>query len=153
MVVLALRQALDAVARADDAQLAREAAPAFQGRLGALNTVLAANEVRLAEVAGSQAGLLAMGIEGRALEILRPARPEVAQWSATALNSPVDAHVLGQGLTALVLDQAGGSSGWQVREIDLETGAGPPAQACRLPVVARVEVDPSDNVAWLHFGP
>ncbi|MEC9048567.1 MAG: FG-GAP-like repeat-containing protein, partial [Planctomycetota bacterium] len=132
-----------------DAQIAREAAPAFQGRLGALEAGLAADEVRLAEVAGSQAGLLAMGIEGRALEILRPARPEAAQWSATALNSPVDAHVLGQGLTALVLDQAGGSSGWQVREIDLETGAVFSTFAQGSGAPKSMDVDPMDRTLFV----
>ena len=106
-----------------DAQIAREAPPAFMGRLGAPAGGVAADEAHLPEVASSQAGLLALGIEGRTLEVIRSAQPVVVQWGATALNSPVDVHLLGQGMTALVLDQVGVSSDWQVREIDLATGA------------------------------
>lgn len=132
-----------------DAQVAREAPPVFQGRLGESVAGQLDDQVRLPEVAGSQAGLRAMGIVGRTLEILRPAQPAAASWSATALNSPVDAHVLEQGRTALVLDRAGSSGGWQVREIDLETGVVERTVASGSGTPKSMDVDPMNRTLFV----
>ena len=132
-----------------DAQIAREAPPSFQGRLGTLYGGLLANEVQLPEVASSQAGLLALGIEGRTLEILRGAQPETVQWSANSLNAPVDAHIVGQGVTALVLDQVSASGDWQVRELDLATGDVGPTLATGGGDPKCMDVDPAGRTLYV----
>ena len=67
MVVLALRQALDAVARADDAQLARELVVAVGGRAVGRRACVA----RLDEDLGGRA------VDRRGVEVARPHREEV----------------------------------------------------------------------------
>jgi hypothetical protein len=100
-------------------QIAVEAPPAFTGHVGSL-AGLAPNQVRLPEVSSSAAGLLAYGIAGRTLEILRPSMvPEPVVWTPNPLNGPV-AALPSTDFTALVLDSNG--MGWRLREIDLETG-------------------------------
>ena len=116
-----LRDLLEAPARAQDrrdAQIAREAPPAFRGRLGALSG-LPAEMVRLPELASSQQGLLALRVEGRTLEVLRSANLRAVDWGFTG---PVDAHIFGHGNTALILEQGSVPTRWQLREVDLTTG-------------------------------
>lgn len=101
-------------------QVAVEAPLAFTGRVGVL-AGLGPNQVRLPELASTAAGLLAYGLAGRTLEILRPTTlPQPVVWTPNPLNGPVAALPSKDGYTALVLDSSG--SGWRLREIDLETG-------------------------------
>ena len=82
-----------------------------------------ATHVRLPELAlGSQSWILASGLEGKTLELLRPSsipQPITPSWSSNPLVSPVAALPLGDGLTALVLD---GTGPGRLREIELATG-------------------------------
>ena len=78
-------------------------------------------QVRLPELASTAAALLAGGLGGRELEILRnSAVPEEVDWASNPLNAPLAALPGSSPLTALVLDAAPG--GWEVREIQLTTG-------------------------------
>jgi hypothetical protein len=79
-----------------------------------------ANRVRLPELASRENWILARGVEGSTLELLRP--PSVfasatSRWSTNPLVSPTAALPLGAGLSALILDEGG-----HLREIELATG-------------------------------
>ncbi|NOT31869.1 MAG: hypothetical protein HOP15_15595 [Planctomycetes bacterium] len=81
------------------------------------------NTVRLPELASSESWILASGIEGRTLELLRPSSipaPITPTWSSNPLVSPIVALPVGDGLTALVLDIPANG---RLREIELATGA------------------------------
>jgi hypothetical protein len=102
-------------------QIATEARPTFTGRVGFLPG-LGSDELRLPELASSGAHLLAAGIGGGTLEILRNGDvPAEVVWASNPLSAPVAAIAGDDVYTALVLDQSG--SGWRLRTIDLETGA------------------------------
>ncbi|MBL8728398.1 MAG: VCBS repeat-containing protein [Planctomycetes bacterium] len=102
-------------------QVAVEAPLAFTGRVGA-HAGLAPNQVRLPELASSASGLLANGVVGRTLEILRPTTTlQSIDWTPNPLNAPVATLPSPDGSRALVLDSMG--AGWRLRELDLETGA------------------------------
>ncbi len=79
--------------------------------------------VRLPELAASESWILARGIMGRELELLRPSQIPAAitpTWDSNPLVSPVAALPVGDGLTALVLDAPGG--GGRLHEIGLAAG-------------------------------
>lgn len=118
-----LRDLLDNPLRAKDRfdlHICREDPLVFRGRLGSIVN-LAANQVRLPELASSAAALLPMGLAGRTLEILQPSAVQSVSWTPNPLNAPVAALPLADGRTALILDSSG--SGWRVRELDLASGA------------------------------
>src|SRR5262245_9848182 len=80
------------------------------------------NTVRLPELASSESWILASGIVGKKLELLRPSSipaPITPTWRENPLVSPIAALPVGDGLTALVLDIPGNG---RLREIDLATG-------------------------------
>lgn len=87
-------------------------------------------EGRVVPVDGTSVRLPDLGVEhswaskdvvGSELEILRgSARLQPAPWGVAVLDQPIDLAPLGDGLTALVLDHAGG--GWRVRELELASG-------------------------------
>jgi len=84
-----------------------------------------ATKIRLPELAlGSNASALGNGIVGRRIEFLRPANGTpvsfTAGWPINPLQAPVAALPVGDGSTALVLDNAGGSA--VLREVVLTTG-------------------------------
>jgi hypothetical protein len=82
-----------------------------------------ADTVRLPELAGEESWLVASGLEGRTLELLRPPSilvPITPTWQANPLDRPVSALSLGDGSTALVLDAPGAV---RLRVIELATGA------------------------------
>ena len=102
-------------------QVATEAPPSFGGRVGSL-AGLAANEIRLPQLADSALGLLGHGIANRTLEIWRPTRTPVVQaWAPNPLDNPVATVAMAGGSSAAVLESAGAS--WNLRELDLTTGA------------------------------
>jgi hypothetical protein len=102
-------------------QIASEAPIAFSGRV----VPAAASTVRLPELGSSQAGILAGGITGRTLQILRsspvPASAS-AGWSTNPLSAPIALLSYQEGHAALVLDSPAAST-WRLRAIDLATGA------------------------------
>jgi hypothetical protein len=106
-------------------QIATEAPIAFTGRVAPYGASFGASDVRLPELASTQACIQAEGLAGRDLEILRgtnaPASTS-AGWSANPLASPVGLLAYGDGHSAIVLDAPSASS-WRLREIDLATGA------------------------------
>jgi len=78
--------------------------------------------VRLPELASSESWILASGLEGRTIELLRPSSipaPITPKWRSNPLVSPVAALPVGDGLTALVLDVPGNG---RLREVELATG-------------------------------
>jgi hypothetical protein len=82
------------------------------------------DSVRLPELATSAASILAHGLIGRELEILRSSKapePTAATWASNPLNRPVAAMPIGDGIEALVLDRASVGA-WRLRQIDLATG-------------------------------
>jgi hypothetical protein len=82
-----------------------------------------ATSVRLPELAAGESWILASGLEGKTLELLRPSsipEPITPTWATNPLVSPVAALPVGDGLTALVLDVPGNG---RLREIELATGA------------------------------
>jgi hypothetical protein len=102
-------------------QIASESPISFGGRV----VPGAPSSVRLPELASSQAGILAEGILGRDLEILRGSRVPVsaaAGWNSNPLSAPVGLLAYDDGHTAIVLDAPSAGS-WRLREIDLATGA------------------------------
>lgn len=104
--------------------------------------------LRLPELAGSHSWLLASGIEGATLDLLRPSsvpEPVSHEWQDNPLSAPVAALPLGRGLTALVLDDLGSS--WRLLEIELISGATPPGGIGPLsgpgsPTALALEVNP-----------
>jgi hypothetical protein len=79
--------------------------------------------VRLPELASSESWILASGIVGKTLELLRPSSipaPITPTWRSNPLVSPIAALPVGDGLTAFVLDVPGNG---RLREIELATGA------------------------------
>jgi len=96
-----------------------------------------ATTVRLPELASTASTLVLEGIvpppadpdrieaRRRELDLLRPSTtpaPVGAGWRSNPLDGPVAALPLGDGITALVLDEASGGV-FRLREIDLATGA------------------------------
>ncbi len=82
-----------------------------------------ATTVRLPELARGESWILASGIVGRTLELLRPSsipEPITPMWTSNPLVSPIAALHVDDGLTALVLDAPGNG---RLREIELATGA------------------------------
>src|SRR5262245_35446971 len=80
------------------------------------------NTVRLPELASRESWILASGIVGKTLELLRPSSipsPITPTWRSNPLVSPIAALPVGDGLTALVLDVPGNG---RLREIELATG-------------------------------
>ena len=80
------------------------------------------NTVRLPELASSESWILASGIVGKTLELLRPSSipaPITPTWRSNPLVSPIVALPIGDSLTALVLDIPGSG---RLREIELATG-------------------------------
>jgi hypothetical protein len=80
------------------------------------------NTVRLPELASSESWILASGIVGKTIELLRPSSipaPITPTWRSNPLVSPIAALPVGDGLTALVLDVPGNG---RLREIELATG-------------------------------
>jgi hypothetical protein len=80
------------------------------------------NTVRLPELASSESWILASGIVGKTLELLRPSsipQPITPTWASNPLVFPVAALPIGDGLTALVLDFPGQA---RLREVELATG-------------------------------
>ncbi|MBL8728394.1 MAG: VCBS repeat-containing protein [Planctomycetes bacterium] len=101
-------------------QIGVEAPPGFVGRVGFASD-LAPNQVRLPELAGEASWLLAQGLAGRTLEILRSHTvPQPVYWSSSLPTNPVAAIPAADETRALVLDADG--VGWRLREIDLATG-------------------------------
>ncbi len=83
------------------------------------------NAVRLPELASGEAALLAGGVAGASLEILRASTvpgPLSPSWSANALAGPVSALPLRDGISALVLDGEGRGL-WRLCELELSTGS------------------------------
>src|SRR5262245_15244225 len=83
---------------------------------------LDATSVRLPELAAGESWILASGLEGKTLELLRYSKvpePITPSWSTNPLASPVAALPLGDGITALVLDSPGSA---RLSEIELATG-------------------------------
>src|SRR5262245_54851629 len=81
------------------------------------------NTVRLPELASRESWILASGIVGKTLELLRPSSipsPITPTWRSNPLVSPIAALPVGDGLTALVLDVPGQG---RLHEIELATGA------------------------------
>lgn len=79
--------------------------------------------VRLPELAASESWLLASGLVGKTLELLRPSsipEPITPTWRSNPLVSPAAALPIGDGLTALVLDVPGPG---RLCEIELATGS------------------------------
>ena len=101
-----------------DAQIAHEHPLAYAGRLGTLAHGHASNEVRLPEVASTHSNILAEGIVGRSLEILRPSTPEIIPIAA---KQPSGVFITEAGRSALVLYESGG--GWEINEVDLVDGS------------------------------
>jgi hypothetical protein len=102
-------------------QIATEAPISFSGPL----VPTGPSAARLGQIQASQAGILAGGIAGRELRILRSTHvpaPAAAGWSSNPLSSPVAVLPLREGHSALVLDSPSALS-WRLREIDLATGA------------------------------
>jgi hypothetical protein len=80
------------------------------------------DEVRLPELASHESWILASGIVGKTLELLRPSSipaPITPTWRSNPLVSPIAALPVGDGLTALVLDVPGNG---RLREIELANG-------------------------------
>ncbi len=80
--------------------------------------------VRLPELATSASSILAHGLVGRELEILRASnvpKPIAATWPSNPLTHPVAALPVGDGIEALVLDLARPGA-WRLRQIELATG-------------------------------
>lgn len=101
-------------------QIAQEESFDFRGKLASFDG-LAADQARLPELAGSAAGLLAFGLAGRTLEIMRPALVlESPDWPTAVLDLPVGIQLQPNGTSAWILDR--GAGGWRVRLIHLETG-------------------------------
>jgi len=110
----------DPLARAA-AQIADEWPTYVGGRVQPLG----ADRVRLPELGERAAGLLAFGLAGRSLEILRGhGDPRLASrdWQQSLLASPVDALPLGAGLEALVLEAPVPGSA-RLSRVELATGA------------------------------
>ncbi len=99
-------------------QIATEKPREVTGRLVPVNDTA----VRLPELAHAGSVLLAKGLEGRELDIMRPAtlvESPPGQWD---LHAPVAALPWAQGITAVVLDSPQAGS-WRLRELNLATGA------------------------------
>ena len=82
-----------------------------------------ASTVRLPELARGESWILASGLEGRTLELLRASsipEPITPTWASNPLVAPIAILPVGDGLTALVLDAPGNG---RLREIELATGA------------------------------
>ena len=82
-----------------------------------------ATTVRLPELARSESWILASGLVGRSLELLRPSstfEPITPTWGSNPLVAPIAVLPVDDGLTALVLDAPGNG---RLREIELATGA------------------------------
>ncbi len=77
--------------------------------------------VRFPELAQQESWIVARGLVGGTLELLRASQFLESSWATNPLDTPVAALPLGDGLTALVLDGTG-NGGWRVREIELATG-------------------------------
>ena len=93
----------------------------FTGRMNPIGPAT----VRLPNLANEGSTLLGAGLAGRTLQVLRPQlplQPASTNWATSAVSAPVGVEVLDAGETALVLDRAGGA-GWQLREIELTSGA------------------------------
>lgn len=116
---------LEDPAMADQAralQVATEAPVSFGGRVGVAVSGQTGNQVRLPELGGSAAGLLAHGIAGRTVEILRPAASfESLAWQSSPLSNPVALLSSPDGRSAQVL--GGDAASWILQEVDLETGS------------------------------
>ncbi|MBN1441940.1 MAG: VCBS repeat-containing protein [Planctomycetes bacterium] len=120
-------------------RIGTEAPPAVEGRV-----VVAPgwSRARLPELGGRAATLLASGIEGRELEILRPSSIPAPLGGSRDIASPVDIILTDRATSALVLDRPRSGS-WRLREVDLatalatgETAAGTdgdPVAMCRMP--------------------
>jgi len=128
----------------------------FEGRVGALGPGFdERRQVRLPELAGTEAGLLSRKLGGRALEILRGSSiPELTPWTG-GLDHPVAAIPVDDGLNALVLDST--SAGWRVRKISLvkgteisgvASGAGVPTAMDFLPDLGVLFVASLSGPAW-----
>ena len=109
-------------------QIATEMPLDFEGRVAPVPQTAedgdVTTRVRLPEVARTAAGLLARGMEGRDIEILRHANrlervPPEGQESE--FSAPVAAIPVGDGTTALVLERPGAQA-WRLREVELATG-------------------------------
>ncbi len=82
-----------------------------------------ATRVDLPELRSSEAWLLAYGLTGQTLELLRPSslpQPITPTWSANPLRGPIAALPVGDGSSTLVLDAPAGA--WRLRRIELATG-------------------------------
>ena len=85
---------------------------------GRIEVPLVGGRVRLPELAGSEAGLLALGLPGQVLEVLDPSNvPTLRPWN---FNHPVAIEVLGDGSKILVLEEA--ADGWRAVRADARTG-------------------------------
>jgi VCBS repeat protein len=111
-------------------QIATEKSSSFEGRIAPVceNGQSTCPRVRLPELATSAGGLVADGLAGRPIELLRPSvvpRPVFASWSHHPLNDPVAANPIGDGLRALVLDHPA-SGTWRLLLVDLASGNSSP---------------------------
>jgi hypothetical protein len=127
-------------------QIAVEAPLTFTGRTGALKDPLAANQIRVPELASTQAGLIAYGIVGRTLELLKPGSFEPAPWgvgTGVLLNCPHAAVFHPDGRSMLVLDVSS-SNNSSVTRYDIESGEGGPFVSSSVPGFPRgLSLDPS----------
>lgn len=101
-------------------QICNEYPRSFEGRVEPIDD----ERVRLPELGSSASALLAAGLAGRDLEILRPKsvlEEASAGWTANPLSHPVGVLALGDGLEALVLDRPGPGS-WRLARVVLATG-------------------------------
>ena len=82
------------------------------------------SQASLPELAGEHAFLVSAGVVGRSLQILREGTEPVAAagtWASNPLSEPVDALVVGSGVTAVVLDRPAAGA-WRLQELELATG-------------------------------
>ncbi|MFT5042195.1 MAG: hypothetical protein ACI8TX_003177, partial [Hyphomicrobiaceae bacterium] len=117
-------------------QIAVEAPLAFTGRVGGLKNPLPTNQIRLPELASTQAGLLSHGVTGRTLEIMRLAKIEPAPWGNVAgaeFMNPKMAVFHSDGRSLLVLDETPGGGFAQVIKFDMETGISEPGVFALVP--------------------
>lgn len=98
-------------------QIATELPLPFRGRL----IPRGPRAARLPELAASAAPLVARGVKGRELEVLRHRNRVEVVGEGWNLARPVSALPVGDGMTALVLESPGAGS-WRLRELDLATG-------------------------------
>ena len=114
--------------------------------------------VELPELASTAAELLAQGVEGRELQLLRPRtfpRPLSGSWKQPALRGAVAVLPEEGGRTVLVLDEPSRGT-WSLLELDLETGTatakatgtGNPSAMARERNAASVLVAYEDGGLW-----